>query len=920
MMKFILYAFLLLPFAASAQKFSIRGQIFDETDKPLPSSTVMLLYAKDSSLARFTISDAQGRFDIKNVTQGSWLVKITFVGYKSETLAVAEPSGNIYDLGKITLSPDSLQLDEVTIQAEHIPVVVKKDTIEYNALSFKTQRNAVVEDLLKKMPGIEVESDGTIRAQGEEVKRVMVDGKEFFGRDPKLATQNLPADAVAKVQVTDRKSEQAQFSGIDDGQREKTINLTLKKDKKNGAFGNAMAGIGNSGRWQTKTNLNRFSKGNQLSLLGMANNTNQQGFGMEEYMLYSGAAQQMAGGKGVRLQINAENTDGVPINFGNKSNGLMTSYAGGVNLNHQLGKKTAVNSSYFFNQLDHNLDQTLTRENFQPDPENNFNYEEASHNENVNSNHRGNVTIDHTLDSANSLRFNGNFIYNTTRTTRLSNSETQKVDGTIQNSSDQYHTADVEAFNWDGSLLFRHKFEKKGRTFSANMDMELNQNSSDGLLQAHNQFYGAALREDSIDQKNEQANLTRKLGTTFSYTEPLGGRKYLEANYTIRQNLNTVDRSVYNMEDDNPVFDETLSNIYNSNYLFQRSGINIWLNRDHFNFTAGMALQWSELKGLLEIQEAHIHSTFSNLLPVARLNYEISSNKRLSLDYETSVEAPTIEQLQPVVDNRNPLNIYVGNPNLSPEYRHNWRLSFNTSNPSKFIGFFSFIDVTYTEDAIINAQSIDKQFIRYNTPVNMKDALSLRGNAHLSFGIPKINSRFNLGTTITDHYSVNLLNGIENSIRQSSVKFNIRYNYMFKEMVDVNLSALMNQQLTRYEMNQPSQAFLHQAYSAETVLHFLKNYQFTARYEYLMYESAGFMQEMPLMDLSVSSMLLKNKALELKLSAINLLNTNIGVSQQGNMNYLERQVANSLGRYYMVSLTYALNKQLNPMNGKRIGG
>lgn len=309
MKRFILSALLLITGCAMAQKFIIKGTVTDSSRAAMPSATVMLMSAKDSSLVNFTVTDAQGGFELRNVSRGDYRVQITFVGFApfSKSVLASDFVSPVVSVGELQLQPATKQLDEVLVMGEKAPVTVKRDTIEFNAGSFKTQANANVEDLLKKMPGIQVETDGSIRAQGEQVQRVMVDGREFFGRDPKLATRNLPADAVDKVQVFDKKSDQAVFTGIDDGQREKTINLELKEEKRNGAFGTLTAGGGTDSRWQGRASINKFGKGSQLSLLGMGNNVNEQGFSIDDYMNFSGGTRQVMGGGGsVRVQLSGE--------------------------------------------------------------------------------------------------------------------------------------------------------------------------------------------------------------------------------------------------------------------------------------------------------------------------------------------------------------------------------------------------------------------------------------------------------------------------------------------------------------------------------------------------------------------------------------------------------------------------------------
>jgi hypothetical protein len=927
MKKFLLFSFLLITGLASAQKFSIKGQLLDTLGGPLPSATVLLLSPKDSSLVNFSVSDAQGNFEIKNVAKGEHLFKVTFMGMRPHTQKITLSDGPLaVEIGKIKLEPIASQLEAIEIAADRAPVTVKRDTIEFNAGSFKTKQNAMVEDLLKKLPGVEVDNDGNITAQGEQVRQVTVDGKNFFGRDPKIATKNLPADAVNKVQVFDKKSDQTAFSGIDDGQREKTINLELKEEKRNGAFGNIFAGVGTDDRYQARASINRFTKKKQFSVLAMANNVNEQGFSMEEYMNFTGGSQQMMGGGGVRLEFSSENQNGVPLNFGNRANGLMTNYAGGINLNNSFTKKTDLNSSYFFNYLEHDRDQSTLRENFLPQdaglPSRNFTFNQNSRQHNTNVNHRVNATLDHKLDSMNSLKLTTTATYNETDMNLTSSSQTLTPEGFVQNTGDRYSVSSGSSANLSTSLLWRHKFNKKGRTFSTNLQYGLTEGDRDGFLNAQNHFFAPKDSISNVQQINSQQTSYRSYGTTLSYTEPLGKRRYLEANYSYRTNLNDVDREVYDVNNGENVFNTTLSNKYNSDYQYHRAGLNYRVVRNNFNLVLGGSMQRTSLQGELELLSAKIDRSFENILPTVRFNYDFSNSKHLRFDYETSVQEPSIQQLQPVVDNSDPLNIYRGNPNLRPAYSQSWRTSYMAFNPATFINFFGMVDVDYVTNAIVNAQTVDENLVRTTKPVNVSNSLRMNSNLNFGFPINKIGSRFNFGANYRGDRSMALLNDRENQINQSSLGGNFRYTYRYKEIFDLSLSARVDKQLTDYEFNQADQSFLNQTYTAESNLTFLKNFQFSGNLEYLMYESqtTNFKQEIPLLNLSLSRYVLKNKVGEIKLSVNNLLDKALGVNQTATINYFERTVTNSLGRYYMLSFTYALNKQLNPMGMRRGGG
>jgi len=917
--------------AAFGQKFSIKGQVTDTLSSPLPSSTVMLLNPKDSSLVNFGVSDVKGFFEIKNISKGEYLLKITFVGYANYTKRVTTPAeAGAIELGRIKLATQTRQLDEVIVQGEKNPVTVKKDTIEFNAGSFKTKTNATVEDLLKVLPGMEVETDGTVRAQGEQVQRVTVDGREFFGRDPKLATRNLPADAIDKVQIFDRKSDNAQFTGIDDGQREKTINLELKEEKRNGAFGNLMGGAGTDDRFQASGSVNRFGKGKQISFLGMGNNINEQGFSIGDFMNFSGGAQAMAGGGGgtrtvtINSGAGSGNNSGPTVNTGGRQSGIMTNYAGGVNYNRDLSKDTKLTSSYFYNHLDRDVSTDLTRTNFLPDESLNNVLTQKSKQLSSNDNHRGTLMLDHIIDSANTIRATANASYTESDQNTISQGETRKLtDNSLLNENLRKTFNAQNALSLNSSLLWRHRFEKKGRSMTTNLSLGFSSTDSEGTLNTANKIYNQTPGEQLVEQTNTQTTDNQSMGATVSYTEPLGGRKYLEANYNFLTNNNDVNREVYDVNSGSPVFNNQLSNKYTSNYVYSRPGLNFKMNREKYSVTVGASYQMTLLKGDLISRDVKIDRTFENLLPTVRFNYDFTSFKHLRLDYETSMQEPTIQQLQPVVDNSDPLNIYVGNPGLIPAYVHRINANYTAFNPTKFVNFFAFINTAYMKNAIVNSQTTDPvTFARITQPVNVSSSKNLNANFNWGFPIKKLNSRFNIGPTASISESITILNDQENNVRSKTLGGSVRYNFTWKEFIILDLSANLSHQETKYDFSTPDQQYFNQTYRSELNLNFLKKYAFNTTYEYLIYNSTtnDFNEAMSFLNISVSRFVLKNNAGEIKVGVNNLLDQSNSVSQSSGENYLQQQTMNNLGRYYMFSFTYALNKHLNPMGNRRQGG
>lgn len=920
---YLVFSFTLLSFVVAGQKYIITGQVVDTLSNPLPSATVMLLSAQDSSLVSFAVSDGKGVFEMKNVNKGNYQVKITFVGLTPFVRNITTPAnGFIVDVGKLKLEPLSKELDEVVIEGEKTPVTVKRDTIEFNASSFKTKTNANVEDLLKKLPGVEVDTDGTVKAQGEEVQRVTVDGREFFGRDPKLATRNLPADAIEKVQVFDKKSDQAVFTGIEDGQREKTINLELKEEKRNGAFGNVMAGAGSSDRFQAKASINKFSKGKQLSFLGMGNNINEQGFSMGEFMNFTGGSQQMLGGGGgaTTIQIGGNNQS-VPLNTGGRQSGIMTNYAGGLNFNQDLSKNTILTSNYFYNRLDQNITKQTHRVNYLPNDSSYF-YDEKSVQLNGSDNHRVNVNLDHKIDSSNSIKSTNSFAYSNLEQHSETAGRTTTTDGVLQNESVRKNFNAQTNANLNSTLLLRHRFAKKGRNFSTNLTLGLSDIQSNGNQQSINQYYSGTPETKEIIQTNTQKSGNQSYGATFSYTEPLGGRKYLEGNYMFRTNNNQVDRQVFDEKNGQQILNNQLTNKYSSVYIYNRPGLNFRLNREKFNLIAGVSWQNTQLNGNLITKGVKIDRKFENFLPSMHFNYDFSSTQHLRLDYETSMQEPTIQQLQPVIDNSDPLNIITGNPALNPAYQHRVSANFTKFDPGKFINLFAFLTATYGTNSIVNAQTVNEKFVRVTTPVNVKDNLNLNANINFGFPIRPLKSRFTIGPTGSYSRGINVLNLQESHTWQETMGGTVRYNYTFSDIVTLDLSANLSHQETRYEFNtQNNQVYFNKTYSAELNINFLKNYQFNTSYDYYIYNSqtTSYSQTIPIWNMAISRFLLKNRTGELKVGVNNALDYSLSVSQTATANYLQQQVTNNLGRYYMVSFTYLINKQLNPMGAGRRG-
>ncbi len=925
---FLIVAAVLMMHPAYSQNFTLKGRLVNPDGEGLPSSTVLLLNPSDSTMVNFGMSDTGGFFEIKNIVRNDYLLRVSYVGYEVMKLPVAPPDGDILEMGVIRLPERRTILGEVTIEGERVSMTIRGDTIEYDALAFGVQPHEMVEDLLKRLPGVEVDPDGTIRAQGEQVRRVLVDGREFFGRDPQMATQNLPADAVSKVHVFDERSEQARFTGIDDGERERTMNLELKEEHRQGMFGNTTLGYGPDNKFQGHTNINRFDGGNQYSILGMGNNINRQGFSMADYVNFSGGPQTlMGGGGGGMRQTGGGGSTSIPVNFDGRpgTNGIMTSWAGGANMNRNFRDQTDLNVSYFYNQLNHDLSQNIERENFLP--QGNYDYFQDSSQDSENHNHRLNLRLDHKFSDKSSLLLTFAGTLNNTESQFNSTSSNYSAEG-LQNSGEQLSNSEGRNLNMLSSLLWRQRLSKPGRTISAGFDFNAGQNDRTGRLEAVNSFYREITEVDSILQNNYLDNINRTFRTNLSYTEPLGNRRFLELSYRLTMNNNDAEQQVFDIIEGQEVTNLLLTNIYNNQYIYHRGGFNIMINRDMYNLTLGAYLQASSLDGEIERPDdgetsfVNIGENYIHLLPLARFNYQFSSFRRLTVNFETSVQEPSVQQLQPVIDNRDPLNLYVGNPDLDPAYRNRLTMRFNSFNPVSSFGFFVFATADYVRDAIANAVYVDDNLVRTITPVNTQNNLNLMGNVNLNYSLSQLNSRVMLGSRVTRMQSTNILNEAEQRITNNMLTGNARYNFRPGDSFEANLSATMNWQITAYEFSTLEQAFLNQTYVAETSWRFLQHYRLDAGLRYMIYQgrTSDFDQTIPLLEVSFSRRFLRNNSGELSFSAYNLLDRELGVTQRADANFLEQQVTNSLGRYFLLNFTYSLNRHLNAMDGIGRGG
>ncbi|MCB0686041.1 MAG: outer membrane beta-barrel protein [Saprospiraceae bacterium] len=888
------------------------GSVIDSSGNALASSTVVLLNPKDSVMVSFAITNNEGRFSLKRLSAGDYLLQVSYLGYIPKNIPVTiQQEEREQDLGQITLQPVTSALDEVLVKAERIPMEINKDTIAYNAAAFKTKPNDVVEDLLKKLPGIEVESDGTIKAQGEEVKQVLVDGKEFFGKDPQIATKNLPASAVNKVQVFDKKSDMAEFTGIDDGQDEKAINIELKEDHKKGIFGNIEGGYGTNDRYESKINLNKFSKNQQISLLGMANNVNRQGFSMNDYVSFAGGLGNLMRSGGGMVRINNSSTNGVPISDG-LSNGFVNTGAGGINFNQEFSKNTKLNLSYFYSGIRNEIDQLINRESILA--ESSFLSEENDNEISVNGNHRINATFDHKLDSMQNIRVRTTLAFNDSEYSILSNSRTINDLGILENTGLRDNNSNGNNTNFTTEIIYRKKFSKKGRNMTASAEFGKSRDDQMALLQSTNQFVGenSPSTTEIINQDHTQNNKAVNYGLELTYTEPLGKNNFLNLGYSRKNYSNQLLKDVYDLDPlGTGVFNDLLSNHYNRDYVYDRGSTSWRWIKNKSNLQIGVDAQKSLLQGqFFTSEDMNIEKSYFNILPEMSWNYDLARSKSLRFTYNTSVREPSLTQLQPIVDNSNPLSIYIGNPDLRPEYSHQIRLRYFSFSQFSMTNFFAMVNANYTDNAIVNARTIDNQFRQTTTPVNVDNDYRISTFTGVGTPLRFIKARINMHGNFTYNRGIVFINTVEENTRRYSSSIDLSFDNQKKDILDFRIGTNIRHSLTKYSVSdQMDQDYFNQSYYTDISINLKDSWSIATRFDYNFYQTLGDNRSIPIWRASVSKYLLKRKG-ELKLSAFDLLNQNIGIQQNIDLNYIEDVRINSLARYFMLSFTYAINQMI----------
>ena len=906
----ILLSVIILPLTMSAGLYgqsnhNLKGVVIDTLkNEAIEFATISLIPKGETSVLKYALTDVKGSFEISSVPEGVYNMRVEYIGYKPVIREITIARQRSVDLGKIGMIEDVTSFEAVTVTAMGNPITVKKDTIEFNAASFKTTENDMLEDLLKKLPGIEVDSEGNITANGKAIPKIMIDGKTFFLNDPQLATKNLPAKIVDKVRVVERRSEQAQFTGIDDGNDETVIDLSIRPGMMNGWFGNMTGGYGTDDRYQALGTAGRFSSSTQLMFIGNSNNTNNRAFtDMAGSMMRGMGGGGMGGGMGggnIRV-------GGALMNLG--GSGITTSWMLGANGSYETdNKKLRMGGSYSFGNSDNVSEGVGTRRTFLADST--FVYDQNTRNTSISDNHSASLEFDWKLSEKTSILFRPRISITKGESESTSAYNTIGFLGGADISggdSRTYRTNDGQ--NLSGDLLFRQRLNKPGRTFSINLTYSYSNSEGYGHNESEtyvNDLIAGTTDINTINQKYNTLDKSYSMGTRASYTEPLGGNFFLELAYRYNHSKSESTKEAFNFDGIGGwnIRDDDYSTDFTNTFITQQAEVNLRKNGEKLSYTVGMNAMPSRTKSIGGVQD--IDRNVVNYSPIARIEYRFNETSNLRVNYRGNTRQPTINQLQPVPDNSNPLQIPIGNPDLLPSFTQSLSFDYRNTNRSTFRSLNASIGGNYTINSIVNKMWYEDGGVQYTQPINEDGGVySLDGR--LMYNTPIAKSKF----FVMNNTSVDFNNGVSysNALRNKTqtLSFSERLNVTYRgSKLEIGVGGRFRYNKSWYSINtttKPSTWNNSAELSFNWTLPAGINLESNLNHTYYIGYGTGYNDPSTVWNASATKLLFKNMA-TLSLRVFDILKDARSVNMNQTDNYLQETRNTILGQYVMLSFTY----------------
>ncbi|WP_037369216.1 TonB-dependent receptor [Sediminibacterium sp. C3] len=923
MTKLTLMALLLITAISngfSQETGTVKGTVTDTLNKQnLTNAVVAVLRAKDSVLVKYTRTTKEGQFNLPNLAAGKYIVMVSYPTYADYIDMVSVTGGSTTDLGKVPVITKATLLQEVIVRQTVSAIRVKGDTTEYRADSFRVSPNADVQELLRKLPGIQVNSKGEITAQGERVQKVLVDGEEFFSDDPAVVTKNLRADAVDKVQSFDKKSDQAVFTGIDDGQKIKTLNLTLKEDKKKGYFGK-LEGGGDFNKYATgKALANAFKGKRKISGYLTTDNTKYEALNWDENRNYGGDANtttEFTDDGGMMIF-----SSGDEFSWGR---GFPTSTTGGLHFSNKWNKdKHNSNNTYQFNQLDVRGINTNKTQNILPGAD----LISTSVQDQVSSKRRNKLTsiYEWQIDSSSSLKITarGSVVNGSSASDYFG--RTINSDSILLNQSNRRTSVEDENKTLNATILYRKRFKKTGRSFSWNNDINYNDRADNGFLTADNQFFdplGNIVRRDLLDQQKINKQLMTTINSTVNYTEPLWKNTFLIFNYRLNVSRNDAERNTFAKNTANNKY-ENLVDTLSNHFIFNTTGhtgnlsFRYAVKKLNFSFGSGIGQVNYRLKDLFKNSDRNV--IFNNFIPAVSLNYNPKQQRRFYFNYNGSTQNPTLAQIQPIIDNIDPLNLTIGNPNLRQSFNHRFSMGASDYKVLKSRSVSFNINYNRTDNAISNASYVDSAGRRINQAINVDGNYNLSARVGYGFEIiPSLNINFDISPRISQN--ANRVNGIDNITKNKAMQYSINAGYWGDKAINFwfNGSANYNNSVTSIRPDIATKFWTYNAYgNLQLKFKKIKTYIDMGIEANIYQKTAVFADQrnVYLVNTTIRKVISKNDQWEAKIYVNDIFNQNLGINRNASSNFITESTNQTIQRYALFSLVWNFSKNGKPSQG-----
>lgn len=908
MKRVLVFFALALAFSYSfGQDASLKGKVIDENSMPLAFSSVVVVELADTTNLSFSLTDDQGYFTFKKLNEGKYSLQILRNGFDlfEDTLEV---SGEL-DLGNIGMVKSDITLEEAIIKAKRIPIVFKGDTVVYNTNSFNTKANATVEDMLKELPGISVDKNGTVRTQGENVVKVLVNGKEFFGDDPTKATQNISADAVDKVEVLDRKTDETEFKGIDDGTREKVINLVLKEDANKGYFGKIEAGAGTDETYRGKFTINKFNEDNQYTIIGNMNNLNQNGFDWQEYF------RMLGGPNGVTL---GQRTYWFGQNewLGQNQQGRQTNAVIGSNMNVKAGKKGTLNASYFFMDRSNNLESNTTGENFLPST---TIYNVSGRNvKSENGQHKLTALYRLNRDTLNFIRLQGEIssVFGQDDATGVSiNSgpEDNLINHTITN--------DLQIksnLNYKGKAWYMRKFKKNKNVLS--FETGFDKNTALDTSQWANLVSTEAL-EPTIRLPLEWADDKRGTGfqlynaASFTYSLPDSNKYYLTLRIENRIGNDSFVQDRLNMLQDSLLSDQ--SPVIGSDYISTKYKLsfNRRYNKDawYFGFSLGfLDLIMDRNVSLSEEVTGTFNDRIGFFLVDGHTGFRKGQKERFNIWMNSTEQLPTINQLNPVAVVSNPLNISTGNLSLAPFVRYNGGMSYMKRNPAKHTTFYAWMNAGFNDNGIITTETRDTNNFSRTFLNNDNNATWAAGDISYSFPIEKLGMDLEFSVGYNNYKYYNVLNGVRYENIRNSFDGGFDVEFIFGP-VEWDIGYWPEYNIQESDLFGSTLSYWRHDISSEIFVELGDRIELSAELDAFLFNGNQFgsQQVVPILNAGIQWSLDSLEKWQLSLVGYDMLNKARSIDRYFFSNGYSETRQNTLTHYFMFNVSYSIRKGKN---------